>query len=441
MITRKISGIFLFLIFFIAVCSPLAAAQSPESFRAVGVTLLPFTGPGENTSYALHVADNGQLVTLNSRNGPGLFAFDSNGSFLWSKTLSAEQQPWISSVSIAPGAQDLIVTQLVPACCHGSVTNTSSNKVILIDRTGTEAWEYPTMNPPLSSGISSSGQDFFIGTDDGRILSLDHNGTVRWTTPMEAPVTSFAISRDGNTIVATGESNYYYHNLYDEPLNPADMFVLDRNGTLLWDYQTGGLNAAAVSDDGSVIAVIEERSGNVLVFNRSGSRVAVRSLGGVSSALALSHDGNLIIAETQGGTVYGLDRTGTTLWTITADSGSRGIAISGDDNNIIIGNGRSVALFDCRGNQIGDYLTDGQILVVEPARDFRMVVAGTDRSLVFLSQNKPVEEAEMSAGTPVITIPVNATVPQTSMKAPVDPVITILALAGNALGMIIFRKK
>jgi outer membrane protein assembly factor BamB len=416
--------------------SPASAAQSPALLPVVGVSPIHQAGPGGNTSYSLSIADSGKLVTLHSNNGPGLFAYDGNGSFLWSKTLSAEQPPWISSVSIAPGAQDLIITQLVPACCHGSVTNTSSNKVILLDRTGTKVWEYPTMNPPLASGISASGQDFFIGTEDGRILCLDRNGTVRWTTPVEAPVTSFAISRDGNTIVATGESNYYYHNLYDEPLNPADIFVLDRNGTLLWNYQTGGLNAVAVSDDGSVIAVMEERSGNVLVFNRSGSRVMAKSLGGVSSALVLSHDGNLIVAETQGGTVYGLDRTGATLWTITAGPGSQGIAFSGDDNSIILGRGRSVALFDSRGKQLGDYPADGPVQAIEPARDFRMFVAGTDRSLVFISQDKTVEEIEMPVGTPVTIIPVKALTQQTSMKAPVDPVITILALAGNALAII-----
>jgi hypothetical protein len=42
---------------------------------------------------------------------------------------------------------------------------------------------------------------------------------------------------------------------------------------------------------------------------------------------------------------------------------------------------------------------------------------------------------------PALTIPVQATVPQTSMKAMVDPVIIILALAGNIIGMIILRKK
>ncbi len=418
------------------------AAQSPELLRVVGVNPLPQDGPGGNTSYSLSIADSGQLVTLHNRNGPDLFAYNGNGSLIWNRTLSAGQPPWITSISIGPDAQDLIVTQLVPACCHGSVTNTSSNKVILFDRAGSELWEYPTMNPPLASGISPDGQEFFIGTEDGRILSFNHEGTLRWTTTAGAPVTSFAISRDGNTIVATGDSNYYYHNLYDEPLNPADMFVLDRNGTLLWNYQTGGLNTVAVSDNGSVIAVLEERSGTIQVFNQSGSRIATRSLGGASSAFALSHDGNLVLAETQGGTVYGLDRTGTTLWTITTGPGSPGLAFSSDDTSIILGNGRLVARYDRRGKLLGEYPADGQLQALKQAvRDARVFVAMTDRSLVFLSLDKPVIATEMPVNTPVTMIPEKVTVPQTSMKAPVNPGIAILALAGIALGKIISPKK
>jgi WD40 repeat protein len=410
--------------------------------RVVGVTPIPQAGAGGYTSYALSLADSGQLVTLYSNHGPDLFTFDGNGSLLWNRTLTAGQLPWISSVSVGPDAQDLLVTQLVPACCHGSVTNTSSNKVILLDRAGTKVWEYPTMNPPLASGISPDGQEFFIGTQDGRILSLDHNGSLRWTTPAGAPVTSFAISRDGNTIVATGESNYYYHNLYDEPLNPADIIVLDRNGTLLWNYQTGGLNTVAINDDGSVIAILDERSGNILVFNRSGSRITSGSLGGASSALALSHDGNLIAAETQGGTVYGLDLTGVTLWTITAGPGSRGLAFSGDDNTIILGSGRVVALYDNRGNRIGDYQVAGPIQAIQTAsRDARVFVALTDRSLVFLSRDTPVTKTKIPPGAPFTGITEKSTVPQTSMKAPVDPAVTVFALAGCAPWMIVFRKK
>ena len=440
MTTREISRIILILIFFIVLCPAPVTAQSPVLLRTIGVTPLPFTGPGGNISYALHVADNGQLVTLNNRNSPDLFVYDRNGSLLWNRTLSAEQPPWISSVSIAPGAQDLIITQLVPACCHGSVTNTSSNKVMHLDRTGTILWDYPTMNPPLASGISASGQDFFVGTDDGRILCLDRNGTLRWTTPVDVPVTSFVSSRNGNTIVATGESNYYYYHLYNEPLNPADIFVLDQNGTLLWKYQTGGLNTISVSDDGSVVTVLEKNSGNLLVFNRSGSRIAQRSLGGASSGLSMSRDGSLIVAETEGGAVYGFDRTGAAIWNMTVYPGSQGIIFFGDENSIILGNGLSVSQYGRQGNLLGDYPADGHVRAVEPARDASSFVAGTDRSLFFFSTNRPLTDAEIPACTPLRTIQTPAGVPQPSTKAPICPGIAVFALAGYAPGMRFLRK-
>lgn len=434
MTTRKISGIFLFLVI-IAASPVLAVEESPALLQTENIIPLPFYGPGENLFYSLHVTDNAQLVILNSRNGPDLFAYDGNGSFLWNRTLSSEQPPWISSISIGPGAQDLILTQMVPACCHGSVTNTSSNKVIFLDKNGTKMGEYPTMNPPLASAISSSGQDFFIGTEDGRILCLNPGGTLRWTIRIEAPVTSFAVSRDGNTLVATGESNYNFHDLYNEPLNPVDLIVLDQNGTVLWDYQTGGLNSATVSDDGSVIAVLEKRSGTMLVFNRSGSRIAKRLLGGAASALSMTGDGNLIVAKTTAGTVYGMNRTGATLWTIPVDPGSSGLGFINKENSLVLGDGQSVALYDLQGILIEKYPAGGQIQVIAPAGDALSVVAGTDHSLVFFSARLQKKDAGISAGAPLMTTPTSAASSQVPTKASVSPCILVFALACSVLGM------
>lgn len=441
MTTREISGIFFFLILVIAACTAPVTAESPGLLQSVGAKPLPFTSPSGNFSYALHVADNAQLVTLNSRYVPDLFVYSGNGSFLWNRTFAAEQTPWISSVSIAPDAEGLIITQQIPACCHGSVTYTSSNKVIYLDSAGEVLWDYPTMNPPLASGISATGQDFFIGTDDGHILCLNQNGTLRWTTLVDAPVISFASSGSGDTLVATGESNYYYHNLYDEPLNPADVFVLDRNGTLLWKYQTGGQNTVAVSDDGSVITILEERSGNLQVFNRSGSRMAKRSIGGASSDLSMARDGNLIVAETRGGTVYGVDRTGALLWRLTTDPGSRGIAFSGNENSFLLGNGTGVSQYDRMGNLLGEYPAIGQVQVIESASDAHYFVAGTDRYLIFYSTYSKVTDIEIPGVTPLRTIPAHAGAPQTATKALISPGIPVFALAGYALWMRFVQKR
>ena len=122
---------------------------------------------------------------------------------------------------------------------------------------------YPTANPPLASAISGNNRDILIGMEDGRILCLDRNGTLRWTATMDAPIISLVTSRDGSTIVATGESNYLFSKTYNESLSPHYLFALRENGTLLWNYQTRGWNAAAVSDDGSVTAAIEKVSGTL----------------------------------------------------------------------------------------------------------------------------------------------------------------------------------
>jgi WD40 repeat protein len=365
--------------------------------------------------------------------------YDGNGSILWNGTLSAEQSPWVSSISVAPDGNELTVTQLVPACCHGSVTNTSSNKVILFDRRGVKSWEYPTYNPPLASIVSGNNQDIFIGTDDGRIICLNRDGTSRWITHVDAPVISLATSRNGSMIVATGESNYYFNKLYGEPLNPDDIFVLDDNGILLWKYQTGGMNAAAVSDDGSIIAVIDRRSGNILLFNRSGSKLMERSLAGTTSAIAMSGDGNLVVVETREGIVYGLDHNGSPVWNVSVEPDSYGIAVSGNGNIVVLGNGRTITTYNKNGDLLEEYPADSRIQSIESSPDTQSLIVGTEQKLIFFWE----KGSEPGTESPVVTPPrtmQSTHIPQTPKGAPLIPVIPVLALVICTIGIVFFRK-
>lgn len=409
---------------------------------SAGQNCLPLPDNEQNHTGLIGIADNGQLATLYYQNAPELFVYNGNGSLLWNVTLSAGQTPWLSSAGIAPDGSVVAVARLVPGCCHGTVTNTTSNKLILFDTaTGTKIWEYPTYSPPLSAVISGNNRDILAGTQDGRIICLDRNGTLRWTAQADAPVLSLVSSRDGSTIVATGDSNYLFSKTYHEPLSPHDLFAFSENGTLLWNYQTQGWNAALVSDDGSEIAAIEKVSGTLRLFNRTGL-VAVKSIypGGLES-FSLAGDKNLIVTRTPQGDVYSFTGTGSRAWTLPAEWGSRGIAITGTDT-VVLGDGDTLRQYSQSRTQIANQSLDGPVQAIAAARDTGAIVVATDRSLCFFPQGIPTPGTGNSgSGVTVTTQSPQGPAPTPSHETPVGPLVPVLALFGCGLGIASIKKR
>lgn|GEM_PF-1770576 len=437
----------LLLIFFTLLCFTPVLGQSP-TLQLLYEYPLPSIGPNGNQTPLIHVADHDHLIALNYPHDKNLFVYDGNGSILWNVSLPAEQSPWISSVAITPNAQNILLAQLVPACCHGSVTNTSSNKIILFDKGGGKLWEYPTYSPPLASAFTGENENVLIGTEDGRIISLDRQGTLLWEAKVDAPVISLMTSADYNTIVATGESNYYASKLYGEALNPHDLFVLDMNGTLLWNYQTRGTNTALVSDDGSVIAVLNQRSGHVLIFNRTGSLLGERSFAGTSPTISLAGDGSLIVIRTAEGFVYGLDQRGSLMWNVSVQPESQGIALD-NEKNVFTGNGRNISLFTKSGKLQGDYPVGSSVRFIYSSPDRKLIVIGTEQKLRVFSTKVSVAGmgGSIPAGKPNITVMNNfqngsSSVAQTSgpNPAPFSPITCIGALICTGLVVSFVRR-
>jgi outer membrane protein assembly factor BamB len=401
-----------------------------ESFTIQPGGDLSLPAPGTNGTHTPHIqfADNGQLTILVYSNDPAIFRYDRNGSFLGKDTVSAEETPWISSASITPGGKNFVVTQLVPACCHGSVTNSSSNKVIFFDRSGMQLWDYPTYNPPLVSAVSGNNHDIIVGTDNGRIICLDINGSLRWVTPVDVPIVSLTTSRDGATVVATGKGNDYFATLYSKPQSPDDFFVLDSNGTVLRKNSFGGLDTVAINDDGAVIAVTGGHAGSLRVFNRSGTRTAERSLTGNPSALAMSGDGDLIVAGSSDGRVSAFDRKASPLWNISAGSGSSSIAVTGNGSMVVLGNNQTFGVYTRQGELLGTYPVNGRILSIKSSANGQSLVVMTEDRVIFFAAevSQPATGYSEVSATPVLRS--SQPIPVTSKKSPENSFVPILAL-------------
>lgn len=436
---RKITGIFIFFIFTILfVHSPVMGLTS-DLQPAWEIPLMPADNPANQTP-VIQASDNRQLITLNFKYEPTFFVYDGNGSFLWNYTLTAEKTPWLSSISIAPDGTGLAITQFLPGCCHGSVSNTSSNKVIFFDKFGGRLWEYATYSPPLTSAVLKNTYDILVGTEDGQILCLDRHGSVRWTTTVDAPVTTLASSPDGSTIVATGDSNYYFSTLYGEPLNPYDFFTLDANGTVLWKYQTRGQNTVAVSRDGSTIAAIGGRFGNLMVFNRSGTKLFERSFPGVTSALSMTGDGNQSVVETADGLVYCLDHNGSPVWNVSVEPGSQGMAVGSTGDNIVIGNNRTIIVYSIMGDVLGMYPAGSRVLSVTPVPGSESFIIGTEQKILFLNVNGSDPDGMFPASSSLTTTQPAIPTQRTSTSTPTSVFIPVFALAIGVIGVILFRR-
>jgi hypothetical protein len=406
---------FFFLIALLTI--PCTASGIPATIHSEWGVPLPESGNPANELPRVMAAGNPVLITVNYQYQPNLFVFDGNGTLLWNTTLAAEKTPWLSSASLFPDGSGLVVTQLEPGCCHGSVTNTSQNKVLSFDRTGKTSWEYITWSPPLSSSVLRTTRDILIGTGDGQIFCLNENGSVRWKTAVEAPVTALTTSDDGNTIIATGESNYDSSIRYGESLHPFDLFILDCDGVVLGKYQMRGVNIAKSNNNGSVIAVSGGPFGNLMVFNRSGTRLYERSFPAIPRAIAMTGNGSRIIIETAGGGIYCLDTGGREVWKKIIEPGSQGLAISGSRQSVALGNGTIIEVYDITGELLGAYPAGSKVRSVAMVPGSDSFLVGSDGELFFISVAGANSEREQSlfSGSQILptSVPVAPVAPTT----------------------------
>jgi hypothetical protein len=357
---------------------PVHAAQSPWKYP------LPPDVTYEGNLNRVTISDDGQYSAAWVADENTLLYFNQSGTLLWSKQFTAKRPPWISSLSIARDDSTVAISELVPGCCEGSVTNTTSNRIILFDRNGTVLWNYTTMHPPLAVAFSPDASRVYAGTDDRQVLCLDRNGSVQWISTADAPVYGLAISGDGTMIAAAG-SNPGKTSLGTVDY-PEDLFMFNRTGSELWAFRTGGPNTVAISEDGSTLAVVGGKFGNLYLFNRTGYLILQHSFPETGTSLAMSEDAGLVVAGTAGGSLYGLDRSGTVVWDIKTSRLSRTVAVAHDGGSVVFGNGSSIMMVNHSGSVILDYPTGAWVSSVAMSGDGRNAVALSDAIYFFHAQ-------------------------------------------------------
>ncbi|MDO9326691.1 MAG: PQQ-binding-like beta-propeller repeat protein [Methanoregula sp.] len=365
----------------------------------------------ENTTYesnlnTIQLSDDGNFIAAYVADEKTLRYFDRSGTLLWTRTFSAESDPWISSVSIARDGSAVAVSQLVPGCCRGVVTNTTSNQIFLFDRNGSILWNYTALVPPLAVAIAPDNRMIYASFSDSRIRCFNREGLVQWTNTTDAPVIAFAISGDGGVIAAAATNSD--GSSPGDVSYPWDFFVFNQNGIPLGKYRTGGPNAVEISKDGNTIAVMGGKFGNLYLFNRSGKIILEKSFPGTGASLAMSQDANRIMAGTIEGNVYGLDTAGTVLGETKASPLSRTIAVATDASSVAYGDNRTVTSSNPAGRILWQYPTGAWVSGVALSADGRYLGAISDKIYLFDLNTK---ESELKTTEPARALPQTITTP------------------------------
>ena len=233
-------------------------------------------------------------------------------------------------------------------------------------------WSYETDWDVNSVSISSDGSYIAAGSEDSKVYLLDREGNLLWsyeTLIKGDSVLSVSISSDGSYIAA-GTGGIW----------SDEVRLLDRERNLLWSYETGGsVLSVSISSDGSYIAAGSDK---VYLLDREGNLLWNKTTGGWVYSVSISSDGSYIAAGTGG--IWGdkvclFDKEGNLLWSYETGDDVRSVSISSDGSYIAAGSDDKVCLFDKEGNLLWSYETGGSVLSVSISSDGSYIAAGSDK--------------------------------------------------------------
>ncbi len=185
---------------------------------------------GPDDSYIAVGSSSGYLYVLNA----------SDGSVLW-KRFHGGYLPFILEIS-QDGSRIMIAGK--------------SEEVYVFDRDGNLLWTYPTDHVVTDGRMSADGSIMVVGTIWGGIYCLDGDGNLlwRWVKPGGPGHNAVYMTKNGKYIAVGGQG----------------ITLLDNQGTILWQNESGSVNYVAVSEDGSKIIAGYEEPRVVRLYTRSG---------------------------------------------------------------------------------------------------------------------------------------------------------------------------
>lgn len=272
-----------------------------------------------------------------------------------------------------------------------------------------QIWSYDVDGQVLSVATTPDGSYVVAGTrmrdgheDDnarqGSVYLFDRDGNMLWKYDSTRKIASASISNDGSHILATG---------YQIAPGPAGiyengaMYILDKNGKVLWDYAPndfGQILAADMSSDGSHVAAASDT--RLVYFNENGDKLWNYTSNSSIHNISISPDGS-DLAVSAGNLIYFFDKMGNLLWTFHTDYGDSTARISPDGKYVIASDAASgydgkIYFIDNKGNLIKEDQVESPVLYLSISKDSHYAAIGTNwATMVFDSTGHLVWKDKM----------------------------------------------
>jgi WD40 repeat protein len=238
-----------------------------------------------------------------------------------------------------------------------------------------------------------TGSFMTLGNQNRGIVScFDEDGTLLWEYTTGGPVSCIKISSDGQYIVAGTERN---------PSGLVDIMFFSVNGSLLWLKNTSKISSEVASiditSDGEYIAAGTEYN-MIYLFSNNGTKILdYRTYGPSNTAyyhywyegnpgqyVALSDDSRYLAAGSLDRYVYLFSNNGTRLWRYKGERPFCVTDINFDGSRIVsVSDNGTIFLFNRTGSLLWSYDTGSIIRSIKTDSSGDLIVAGSNNSEIY----------------------------------------------------------
>jgi hypothetical protein len=271
-----------------------------------------------------------------------------------------------------------------PAVADGQLYVTSADgHLYALERDGEPRWTV-NASAEITTSATVDGDTVLFGTGDGRLLAVARgDGTVRWERQLAAgDVTSVAV---GTRRIYVGSD--------------SGVVAVDREGSVIWEFETEGFLAAPVVANGHGVYVAasstQAREGTLSALDPRGNVRWVRETNDTVEQVAA---GDRTVYHTAGGRVVATATNGSHRWTVELSRVISQPVVR--DGRVVVGTigGTVAAISD--GAVVWRYRTD---LPVAPTVAGETVYATTPTGVVALRNG--TKQWDRSIGTTVLEPP------------------------------------
>jgi hypothetical protein len=202
-------------------------------------------------------------------------------------------------------------------------------------------WKFPINGDIYGVSISDDVKYIAVGSQNSNIYLLNREGTLLWKYSTKGSVTDVAISADGQYIAAISDKLYLFNS----------------RGTLLWSDPKYSNNKISMSADNQYIAISGGGKKQVYLVNRNGELLWTNEILDYVSRVTISKTGNSILVKD----IYYIYRfapNGTLLWKTPGPAQVLSYSLSSDGQNLVAvlwtdkDTGNRLYLFDQWGNVV-----------------------------------------------------------------------------------------